>query len=66
MALNDFDLSSPPAIEGDPMKTALLKLSAARRELEKGPSYGRAVEVQLAQDEVNALANIKRREIKLL
>lgn len=64
MSLSDFDLSSQPAEVGDPMKAACLKLQSAKRELAEKPSYERAVEVQLAQAEVNKLASIARREIR--
>lgn len=64
--LADFDLSSPPASSENPMKSALLKLASARRELENGPSYGRAVEVQLAEKDVNVLANEERRKIHIV
>lgn len=65
LSLDTFDFSQIET-KGDPMKAALLKLEAARRELKKGPSYGRAVEVQLAENEVHKLASIARREIKVL
>lgn len=65
--LSDFDLTQPKvATCHHRMKSALLKLSAARRELEKAPSYGRAVEVQLAEKDVNILANEKRKEIRVV
>ena len=63
MSLNDFDFSSVEA-QGDPMKAALLRLQSARRELSKSKTYERAVEVQLAEAEVNKLASIERREIR--
>lgn len=62
--LGDFDLSSMPADTGDPMKAALLRLASARRELAKSKTYEMAVQVQLAEKEVNSLASIARREIR--
>ena len=63
MSLNDLDFSELEA-QTDPMKAALLRLQSARRELAKNKTYEMAVQVQLAEKEVNALANIARREIR--
>ena len=62
MSLNDLDFSELDA-QANPMKAALLRLRSARREFAKSKTYEMAVQVQLAEKEVNALANIARREI---
>lgn len=65
MSLNDFNFEQIEAI-GDPMKQALLTLESARREFDKSKTYERAVQVQLAEKKVSALASINRREIKIV
>lgn len=65
MGLNDFNFEQIQSI-GDPMKQALLKLESARREFSKSKTYERAVQVQLAEKEVSALASIERRKIHVV